>query len=44
MTRAAGAVYHGHDGVREWHRELADGFGEDVRIDPEAYLDWGSTR
>jgi ketosteroid isomerase-like protein len=41
VTAAGGAVYHGHGGVREWHRDLADGFGDEVRVEPEAYFDVG---
>jgi len=35
------SVYHGHHGVRRWHSELQEAFGEDVRIEPEAYYDLG---
>jgi ketosteroid isomerase-like protein len=41
VTVPGGAAYHGHDGVRKWHRDLADGWGEELRIEPEAYFDLG---
>ena len=34
-----GAVYYGHEGVRRWHRDIQDGFGEDVRVEAEAYYE-----
>ena len=36
-----GAVYYGREGVRRWHRDLQDGFGEDVTIEAEAYYEAG---
>ena len=39
VTVPGGAVYHGHDGVRRWHRDLEDGWGEELHIEPEAYFD-----
>jgi ketosteroid isomerase-like protein len=36
-----GAVYHGHDGVRSWHRDLTEAWGAEVRVEPEAYFDLG---
>jgi ketosteroid isomerase-like protein len=41
VTVPGGAVYNGHDGVRRWHRDLEDGWGDDLRIAPEAYFDLG---
>jgi ketosteroid isomerase-like protein len=35
-----GALYHGHDGVRRWYRDLADAWDE-IRTEPEAYFDLG---
>ena len=34
-------VYHGHDGVRKWHREFRDVWGDEFRVEPEAYFDFG---
>jgi hypothetical protein len=34
-------VYHGHDGLLRWHRDLQDVFGREIRIEPQAYFDLG---
>src|SRR2546421_10008642 len=36
-----GAVYHGHDGLRQWFRDLSDACGDEIRAEPEAYFDLG---
>jgi ketosteroid isomerase-like protein len=36
-----GAIYRGHDGVRRWQRELEDAWGEEIRVEAEAYFDLG---
>jgi hypothetical protein len=36
-----GAVYYGHDGMRKWHRDLEDVWGDDFRAEPEAFFDLG---
>jgi ketosteroid isomerase-like protein len=36
-----GAVYHGHDGLRNWHRDLKDTWGDQIRNEPERYFDLG---
>jgi ketosteroid isomerase-like protein len=36
-----GAVYHGHDGVRQWQRDLLESFGGEFRVEPEAFFDLG---
>jgi ketosteroid isomerase-like protein len=41
VTVPGGTVYHGHDGVRSWYRDLADGWGDELRIEPQAYFDVG---
>jgi ketosteroid isomerase-like protein len=41
VTVPGGATYHGHDGVRRWHRELADVFGGEIQMDPEVFFDLG---
>jgi ketosteroid isomerase-like protein len=41
VTVPGGAVYHGHDGVRRWHRDLEDGWGDELRVELEAYFDLG---
>jgi ketosteroid isomerase-like protein len=41
LAAAVGAVYHGHDGVRSWHRDLEEAWGDDIRVEVEAYFDLG---
>jgi ketosteroid isomerase-like protein len=41
VTVPGGALYHGHDGVRQWHRDLEDGWGNELRVEPEAYFELG---
>jgi ketosteroid isomerase-like protein len=38
---ALGAVYHGYDGVRKWHQDFEDAWGDQIRIEPEAFFDLG---
>jgi ketosteroid isomerase-like protein len=35
------AVYHGHDGMREWYQDLKEVWGDEIRIEPEAFFDLG---
>jgi hypothetical protein len=37
-------VYRGHEGVREWHRDISEAFGDEVRLEPEAFSISASTR
>jgi hypothetical protein len=41
FAAAGGAVYKGHDGIRNWYRDQADAFGDELRAEPEAYFDLG---
>ena len=41
VTVPGGAMYHGHEGVRQWQRDLEDGWGDELKIEPEAYFDLG---
>jgi SnoaL-like domain len=41
FAAVGGAVYHGHDGVRRWWRDLEDAWGSALRIQPETYFDLG---
>ena len=34
-------VYHGHEGLRQWHRDLEEAWGGDIRTEAEAYFDLG---
>ena len=36
-----GADYRGHDGVRQWHRDLEESWEAGVRVEPEAFFDLG---
>lgn len=41
QSSIAGALYRGHDGVRNYFRDLQDAWGDDLRLEPEAYFDLG---
>jgi hypothetical protein len=41
FAAVGGAIYHGHDGMRTWHRDLEEAWGEEIRLEPEAYFDLG---
>ena len=41
FAAVGGAVYHGHDGLRRWHRDLGEAWGEEIRAEAEAYFDLG---
>jgi ketosteroid isomerase-like protein len=36
-----GADYHGHDGVRSWHRDIEETWGAEIRAELEAFFDLG---
>ena len=36
-----GGVYHGHEGMRRWHRDIEETWGHEVRVEPEAFFDLG---
>jgi ketosteroid isomerase-like protein len=36
-----GAVYHGHDGLRKYFRDLEDAWGDELRLEPEVFFDLG---
>jgi ketosteroid isomerase-like protein len=38
---AIGGLYSGHDGVREYFRDLEDAWGGEICVDPEALFDLG---
>jgi ketosteroid isomerase-like protein len=42
MTTPGGADYRGHDGARRWLGDLRDAWGDEFRIEPEAYFDLGA--
>ena len=39
FAAVGGAVYHGHDGVRKWERDLHESWGGEFRVEPEAFFD-----
>jgi hypothetical protein len=41
FAAVGGAVYHGHDGVRNWIRDLEDAWAGGLRIEAEGYFDLG---
>ena len=41
FAAVGGAVYHGHDGVRRWHEDLGEVWGEELVVEVEAYFDLG---
>jgi hypothetical protein len=41
FAAVGGGVYYGHDGMRRWHRDLQEAWGEQIRIRPDAYFDVG---
>jgi hypothetical protein len=41
FAAVSGAVYHGHDGIRSYRRDLEDAWGDVLRIEPEVYFDLG---
>jgi ketosteroid isomerase-like protein len=38
-----GADYHGHAGLRQWHRDLEQAWGGEIRSELEALFDLGET-
>jgi ketosteroid isomerase-like protein len=41
FAAVSGAVYRGHDGMRRYFGDLAEAWGDDLRLEPEAYFDLG---
>ena len=41
MTVPGGAVYHGHDGVRTYFGDFKDAWGDEFRVEAEAFFDLG---
>jgi ketosteroid isomerase-like protein len=41
FAAVSGNVYHGHDGVRKWQADLAEAWGDEIRVQAEAYFDLG---
>jgi ketosteroid isomerase-like protein len=41
FAAVGGAVYHGHDGMRRFFRDIEDEWGDETRMEPEAYFELG---
>jgi ketosteroid isomerase-like protein len=41
FAAVGGGVYHGHDGLRKWFPDLEEAWGNETRLEPEAYFDLG---
>jgi ketosteroid isomerase-like protein len=41
FAAVGGAVYHGHDGVRQWDQDFGGIWGEEIYAEPEAYFEVG---
>jgi hypothetical protein len=41
FAAVGGAVYHGHDGVRAFFRDMETVWGDEIHSEPEAYFDLG---
>jgi ketosteroid isomerase-like protein len=41
FAAVGGAVYHGHDGLWSYQRDMEDAWGDDIRLEPELYFDLG---
>jgi hypothetical protein len=41
FAAVGGAIYHGHDGMRGYQRDVEDAWGDQIRIEPEVYFDVG---
>src|ERR1700680_2886642 len=41
FAAVGGAVYHGHNGLRECFRDMEDTWGDGIRVEPEALFDLG---
>ena len=41
FAAVGGAVYQGHDGMRSWHRDFEDVWGDEIRLEPEVLFDLG---
>ena len=41
FAAVGGGIYYGHDGMRRQHRDLQGAWGEQIRIQPDAYFDLG---
>ncbi len=38
FAAVGGGVYHGHAGLRSWHRDMQDAWGDEIRFEAEAFF------
>jgi SnoaL-like protein len=43
FAAVGGAVYHGHGGLQRLFRDARDTWGDEIRMEPEAYFDLGES-
>jgi ketosteroid isomerase-like protein len=43
IAAVGGGVYHRHEGLRRYYQDLEDVWGEETRVEPEAYFDLGES-
>jgi hypothetical protein len=43
FAAVGGEVYHGHDELRRWQRDVEEVWGDHVHAEPEAYFDLGES-
>jgi len=41
FAAVGGAIYRGHDGIRQWHRDLEETWGKEIRSDLETLYEVG---
>jgi ketosteroid isomerase-like protein len=41
FSAVGGADYYGHEGLRKFFRDFDETWGEEIRVEPEAYYDLG---
>ncbi len=41
FAAVGGASYHGHDGLRAYFGDFEEVWGDEIRVEPEAYFDLG---
>jgi hypothetical protein len=39
FAAVGGEVYHGRDGMRRYHRDMQEAWGDELRMEPECYFD-----
>jgi ketosteroid isomerase-like protein len=41
FAAVGGVVYRGHEGLRSWHQDMQEAWGEEIRLEAEGYFDLG---